>query len=163
MRARLFNVVLSADVQNKVAFEGLQFYRKPDEVRARIHIKQGQLQLLPIAPLTHFSRTASLAAVPLGKHDVSTHETEDEVDFYILPVPKQSIEGRTTTFKEDSLVAAFWWVGHTDVKEHANMEMTTVTKKNVAIPPLINIVDLKVGDKLQKYRATEKSNSCCRA
>ena len=137
MRATLFNVVLSADVQNKVAFEGLQFYRKPDEVRARIHIKQGQLQLLPIAPLTHFSRTASLAAVPLGKHDVSNDGTADEVDFYIHPVPKQSLEGRSTTFKKDALVAAFWWVGHTDVKKDANMEMTTVTKKNVDIPCLI--------------------------
>ena len=80
---------------------------------------------------------------------------------YILPVPKQSSEGRTTSFKEDSLVAAFWWVGHTEVKADANMEMTTVTKKNVGIPALINIVDLKVGDKLQKYRAKEEKS--CRA
>ena len=125
-------------------------------MRARTHIKKGQVQLLPIAPLTHFSRTASQAAVPLGKHDVSTDETEDEVDFYIMPVPKQPSEGRTTTFQEDSLVAAFWWVGHTDVKSDANMEMTIVTKKNVDFPFLINIVDLKVGDKLQKYRAKEE-------
>ena len=43
MRATLFNAVLSADgvFQNKVALEGLQFYRKPDEVRVRIHFKQG--------------------------------------------------------------------------------------------------------------------------
>ena len=35
----------------------------------------------------------------------------------------------------------------------ANMEMTTVTKKNVDIPCLINKVDLKMGDKLIQYRA----------
>ena len=152
MRATLFNAMLSADVQNKLAFGGLQFYRKPDEVRARIHIKQGQLQLLPIAPLTHFARTASPAAAPLGKHDISTDETEDEVDFYILPAAKHPIEGRITTFKEDALVAAFWWVGLTDVKKDVNMEMTTVTKKKVDIPCLTNLVDLNVGDKLIKYR-----------
>ena len=85
--------------------------------------------------------------------DVLLPETEDEVDFYILPVPT-TLKGRPTTFKEDSLVAAFWWVGHTEVKEHANMEMTTVTKKKVDIPCLINIVDLNVGDKLIKYRGS---------
>ena len=66
MRATLFNAVLSADVQNKVALEGLQFYRKPDEVRAKMNIKQGQLQLFPIAPLNIFCVKASQAAVPLG-------------------------------------------------------------------------------------------------
>ena len=45
MRATLFNVVLSADVQNKVALEGLQFYMKLDEVRANMSINHGQLQL----------------------------------------------------------------------------------------------------------------------
>ena len=40
MRATLFNVVLSADVQNKVALEGLHFYRKPDEVRAKMNSEQ---------------------------------------------------------------------------------------------------------------------------
>ena len=116
-------------------------------------LRKVSCSFLPIAPLRHFSSIASPNAVPLGKHDVSTDEIEDEVDFYILPVPKQSSEGRTTTFKEDSLVAAFWWVGHTDVKKDANMEMTTVTKKNVDIPCLINKVDLKMGDKLIQYRA----------
>ena len=33
------------------------------------------------------------------------------------------------------------------------MEMTTVTKKNVDIPCLINKVDLKMGDQLIQYRA----------
>ena len=68
MRATLFNAVLSADgvFQNKVALEGLQFYRKPDEVRAKMNIKQGQLQLFPIAPLNIFCVKASQAAVPLG-------------------------------------------------------------------------------------------------
>ena len=108
---------------------------------------------MPVAPLTHFTRTASPAAVPLSKHDVSNDGTADEVDFYILPGPKQSLEGRPTTFKEDTLVAAFWWVGHTDVKKDVNMEMTTVTKKHVDIPCLINKVDLKMGDQLIQYRA----------
>ena len=122
-------------------------------MRATMNIKQAQPQLFQIAPLI-CSVKASQAAVPLGKHDISNDETEDEVDFYILPVPKHmSIEGRTTTFHEDSLVAAFWWVGLTDVKKDANMEMTTVTKKNVDIPCLINKVDLKMGDKLIQYRA----------
>ena len=99
MRATLFNAVLSADgvFQNKVALEGLQFYRKPDEVRAKMNIKQGQLQLFPIAPLKNFSVKASQEAVPLGKHDISNMllpKSEDEVDFYIMPVPKQSIVSR---------------------------------------------------------------------
>ena len=106
---------------------------------------------------------ASQEAVPLGKHDISNMllpESEDEVDFYIMPVPKESIVSLvmagwplTTKFHEDSLVAAFWWVGHTDVKKDANMEMTTVTTKNVDIPCLINKVDLKMGDQLIQYRA----------
>ena len=104
-----------------------------------------------------------LAAVPLGTHDVPTDEIEDEVTWFILPVAKQPSRWRTTTFQEDSLVAAFWWVGHTEVKADANMEMTTVTKKNVVIPSLINIVDLNVGDKLQKYRATEEKGKATAA
>ena len=74
--------------------------------------------------------------------------------------PKQSIVSLvmpgwplTTRFHEDSLVAAFWWVGHTDVNKDANMEMTTVTTKNVDLPCLINKVDLKMGDQLIQYRA----------
>ena len=125
-----------------------------------MNIKQGQLQLFPIAPLSNLSAKAGQAAVPLGKHDISNDETEDEVDFYIMPVPKQSIVSLVmpgwplaNKFHEDSLVAAFWWVGHTDVKKDANMEMTTVTKKNVDIPCLISKVDLKMGDQLIQYRA----------
>ena len=156
LKGTLMAAVLSADVQNKASLEGLQFFRKPDEVRAKALIKEGQLVLAPVANMLYFLVKYVPGAVKLGKHDISEEDEtfEEMVDVYILPVPKPPILAeQLTTFKDDTIVAAYWWIGTTDIKSNANMSITVVEKKQVQIPCFTNTLEIQPGDKLLKYKA----------
>ena len=126
-----------------------------DEVRAKTLIKEGALVLLPIAPLNNFWFNKSHpAGVHLGQHDISCADEEEHmVDFYIHPMARPAMEEGKDTWEDEALVAAFWWVGTTDIKSQVNMRSTIITRKQVNIPVYTNTVDIIPGNRPMLYKA----------
>ena len=51
----------------------------------------------------------------------------------------------------EAIVAAYWWVGPTPDKKHANMAMSTVSHGGFMLPVMTNTVDIAPNSKLLQY------------
>ena len=47
---------------------------------------------------------------------------------------------------------AHWWVGSTDQKNDANMELVQITRNEIEVPVYTNMVDIMPTTRLMKYR-----------
>ena len=89
-------------------------------------VAKGQLVLAPVAPLSNCSAKSSATAVSLGKHAVD-EDGHELIEFFVAPPSKPAIQHeKPTGFPDDATVAGFWWIGTTDNKQEANIELSHV-------------------------------------
>ena len=114
----------------------LIFWRRPDVVITQGIIKEGQLVLVPIAPMVNILKKH--IAFGSGIPWVNTAgDTNDE--FFILPVSKPPLECEDI---DEFILAVFWWVSTTPDKKLANMALESITQNGIAVPVLKNSCDL---------------------
>ena len=69
--------------------------------------------------------------------------------FFVIPVPTPKHKNdNPTMFDDDTLVAAYWWVGTTTDKKQGNMTTSHVSHGGYMLPVLTNSVDLESNTKL---------------
>ena len=84
--------------------------------------------------------------------------TEYSSDFFILPMPKpMTKEG--TAWPKDAMVAAYWYIATTDRKADANMIESTVSKRGIDVPVLVNLKDIDAYTQLLRYKAADKAKT----
>ena len=146
-KAALFQALIGLDAKH-CGKHKLVFWRKPDEVRTVGAIKEGQLTLVPVAQILNISskNNPSSSGIPLGDHPVGGKS----VPFFLIPLPKPPSD-TTSKFDVEAIVAAYWWVGPTPDKKHANMAMSTVSHGGFMLPVMTNTVDIAPNSKLLQY------------
>ncbi|CAK0874999.1 unnamed protein product [Prorocentrum cordatum] len=113
-KAALYRALLELDAKH-VGKHKLAFWRKPDEVRTTSAIKQGQLTVVPMAPLINISTKNAGSGISLGDHGIDSDTT---LELFELPVARPHDNG-AAKFHEAAVVAARWWVGATFDKKHS--------------------------------------------
>ncbi len=104
-------------------------------------------------PIVEHSREGYSPRIPLGELALGD-DADDTIDFYALPPGKPPIDPKNpTSFPDDSTVAGFWWIGTTEKKSEANMEIAYVTKKEIEVPVFTNSVEILPHTKLLKFKA----------
>ncbi|CAK0801107.1 unnamed protein product [Prorocentrum cordatum] len=125
-KAALYRALLELDAKH-VGKHKLTFWRKPDGVWTTSAIKQGQLTLVPVAPLINTSAKNNGSGISLGEHAID----------------------KDTKFDEAALVAAHWWAAPTYDKKQANMATSHVSHGGLTLPVLTNTTDIGPNVKLQ--------------
>ena len=112
--------------------------------------------LAPVAPLSNLGTKISATAVSLGQHAVDSDDSDEEfetIEFFVVPPAKPPFQAdKPASFPDDATVAGFWWIGTTDNKKDANMQLSHVTKKDITIPVLTNSAEILPDTKLMKYK-----------
>ena len=145
-KAALFRALLELDAKHFTK-QKMMFWKSPDEVRTAGPVKQGHLTLVPVAPLLNISskNTSSGSGIALGDYKVG----DTTMPFFVIPVPTPKHKNdNPTMFEDDTLVAAYWWVGTTSDKKQANMTTSHVSHGGYMLPVLTNSVDLESNTKL---------------
>ena len=142
-KCALYKAIVDLDAKQKD--HALSFWRHPDQVRTTKKIKQGQLTLVPVAPLLNLSikNTPTGSGVSLGTHSIS-QDDEEEIEFFVLPPPKPTQEDF-----EEGFVAAFWWVTAATDEEQANMAIDSIHFHGFDLPILRNTIDIAPFKRLQ--------------
>ncbi len=157
-RCMLFRALLDLDAKH-VYKHDLTFWRRPDEVRTQGSIKEGQLVLVPVAPMLNIStkNTSSGSGISLGKHEVE----DKTIEFFVIPLNRPQLQKEVQdAFPDDAVVAAFWWVSSTTDKKQANMALTSVTQNGVEVPVLKNIIDVSPKSKLYMWVKPKAKTEC---
>ena len=145
-RTKIFNAILSLDVLDDVAMS-LSFWRSPDQVRTRsLEIEEGALSLAPVVPLNYIGVKPG-AGLKLGNFNGT--------DFFATPPGKP----KTHEVKDDSFLAAFWWVGTTPKAKEANMQMTTASVNGLDIPIMKNSKKLAPYTRLLRLQAASPAKA----
>ena len=147
-RCELFLAVSACDCTS-VAVQGLQFWRKPDQLRTGPKsVAVHKLMLAPIAPLANITTKSGPGSVSLGSHDV----LDFSMDFYISqpsrPAATDGDKPAATAF-----IVPFWWVSDTTSKSAANMELTHKLHNGIDVPMYTNRVEIPPYTVLARYVA----------
>jgi hypothetical protein len=129
----------------------LRFWRQPDMVRTgEEQIPKGKLVLVPVMCLSNIvcqtEKNTQPGGLPLGTHKVDGHD----VKFFGTASAKPSFKTADDEM-ESVMMAAFWWVGTTNDKEFANMELQQMTANGMKIPIMKNCQVIKPFTRLMKF------------
>jgi hypothetical protein len=148
MRIKLWQALMAAQERNPIT-KSLQFWRKPDAVRAGKDFKKGELTLFPIAPYSNIGLVGSASATSLGKHTIVD---VDDVEFFLHSLAKPSPD-KEGNYEEKAIWQAYWWIGVVHQQQEANMELCAEDSKGFSFPCYTNCVPVKSGEALTKYVA----------
>ena len=81
-------------------------------------------------------------------------------DFFILPMSKPIIK-EGDAWPKDAMVAAYWYIATTDRKADANMIESTVNKRGIDVPVLVNLKDIDAYTPLLWYKGADKAKAFC--
>ena len=148
MRIKLWQALMAAQVRNLIT-QSLQFWRKPDSVRAGKDFKKGELVLFPIAPYSHIGIVGSAATISLGKQEIAGLA---DVEFFLQPLSKPSPD-KEGNYSEKAIWQAYWWIGVSHRQQDANMELCNEDSKGFSFPCYKNNVAVMSGQPLTTYVA----------
>ena len=152
VRMNIWKALMAAEQKTTIT-RSIEFWRKPDAVRAGTDFKKGELMLFPIAPLNNIVLTGSASTISLGKHNVDG--MDGDVEFWLHPgiKPAPDKEGK---YSEKAIWQAYWWIGAAIRQEDANMQWCHVESKGINVPCYKNNVAVKRGATLMRYVAPSK-------
>ena len=98
-----------------------------------------------------FGFDISTRGVSFGSFDVGGTKQQE---VFVLPTKPS---GQQTSYPEDVVITAFWWVATTSTKKEANMALEVIQKNGVCVPVLKNSCPLEPFVKLIRF-IPEKKN-----
>lgn len=145
----VFHALVSHASVSESMSSKLAFCLFPTELRVTEAIPKGKLELTPVTDLKLIHRKASAAAsaeVALGD------------DRFYLQEPPKARSAKVGDWRDDLLLAPYWWVGTTHIKEEANMHERRFTDKEsgVSFHVMVNSRSLKVHDRLLSFVAKKE-------
>ena len=102
-------------------------------------IPTGSLRLVPSVALSNitFKVGGQGSGLSLGKHKID----EKTVEFVAAGPPRIAFDAeKPTHVQKDATISAFWWVGTTNVKKDATVELEMKEVKGISAPVLKNQV-----------------------
>ena len=131
----------------------IDFYRRPDEIRARKAFEKGELVLVPVVPLSNIvSNKPSSCHVPLGAYKVTG---AGSVSFYAVP-PQKPREGAADDKLAELLITGFFWVADTFDETLANMKIVNIKENGITVPTLQNSKKIEANRKLYKFKVEQE-------
>ncbi len=150
VRAMAYQELLRADKASmKGGDQGITFWANPSMIRSARLIPEGELTLLPMAPLAHiFFKN--------NKENILQQICEDP-SLYILPVQKLKEEDGA----DGALAAPYWTVPNsaTSTISEANIEETIIEKNGFEFKALTNSCEIKPFVQLQVCKAASKKDA----
>ncbi len=92
--------------------------------------------------LVHTSTCIIYAWVRRNAITFKKAETDFCSDLFILPLSKPGCVKDGDTWQKDAIVVAYWYIATTDKKSDANMIESTVHKRGIDVPVLVNLKDI---------------------
>jgi hypothetical protein len=130
-RHELYKVILELNAKHIKNEDKLSYYRRPDQVRSKAHIKAESLVLVPVVPASNIFFGNKPGCIPIG-------------ECCLVPPAKPATQhGSPDAWEKGSLVHAYWWIGKTSDRKMANVVQDTITFKDLAIPVLTNNCDIE--------------------
>ena len=145
-----YQELLKADKASmKGGDQGITFWANPSMIRSARLIPEGELTLLPMAPLADI--------IAKNNKENSLQQIYEDPSLYILPVQKLKEEA----VADGALAAAYWTVlnSTTSTISEANMEETIIEKNGFKFKALFNSCEIKPFVQLQVYKAASKKDA----
>ena len=153
-KAQIFLAITEASCS--AAAGSLEYWRRPDMVRTGAKaIPTGSLTLVPSITLSNIT-FKSATGLSLGKHRID----DKTVEVFATGPPRMAFDAeKPTHVPKDATISAFWWVGTTNVKKDANVELEMKEVKGISVPVLKNHVDIQPYTRLLKFVAAQKKQA----